>query len=65
MNIAAKVLSLMGGIHRADIEALTPLELQRFAQYCRHFGQLAEQACQGKAGARAGVLRDLKDGNRE
>jgi hypothetical protein len=43
MTIATKVAALLTEIRRQDVEALSPVERQRFASLCRFIAGIAER----------------------
>lgn len=59
-----KVMALLEGLHATELEKLPPARLQRFAQLCNHWRQRAERRRHQVAEGRAGVLSDLKRGER-
>jgi len=61
MTIAAKVAVLLTEIRRQDVEALSPVERQRFANLCRYVARLAEPP---PPAPESGVLCELKGGRR-
>ena len=56
-----KIEALLVAITRAEIDALPAAKRQRFAQLCRHLADLAEAKAPPP---KAGVLSDLRNGNR-
>jgi hypothetical protein len=61
MTIAAKVAVLLTEIRKQDVEALSPVERQRFANLCRYVAAFAEPP---PPAPEPGVLGELKTGRR-
>lgn len=61
MSIAEKALALLTVIRPEDVQALPPAKRQQFTQACRHLADIAEPK---PPPPKAGVLADLRNGNR-
>jgi hypothetical protein len=62
MRIADQIAALFEGLRVADVEAMRPAERRRFADWCRHWAELAEPRVIPLP--KTGVLRDLNNGTR-
>lgn len=57
----SKVVALLEGLSRADVEAPPPAQRERFAALCRHWAAAAELR---REVPKTGVLSRLKSGER-
>jgi hypothetical protein len=57
----ARMLALFEALTAADLDQARLVDLERFAALCRHWAALADLA---RSGPKAGVLGDLKNGDR-
>jgi hypothetical protein len=61
--VISKISALFEALTRADVEAAPPAHRRRFAQFCRYWSEIADP--QKPSAPKAGILRDLKDGQRQ
>jgi hypothetical protein len=57
----ARLIALFEALTAADLEAARPVDLERFAALCRHWGSLAELRNEV---TKPGILSELKNGDR-
>ncbi len=62
MSVAAKITALFEALTVADVQALSPAERRRFADWCQLWAKRAEQRAQAP---KSGVLLDLQDRQRD
>jgi hypothetical protein len=61
--VAARITALLDGLTLRQLDLLTPVERERFAELCRHWHQLARKPAQ-ESSPKTGVLSDLREGKR-